>query len=274
MLPLASLPVDTARVVWFAASQAALLGSFWLMLRVLGGGTAALAAVAAVWIVGGTVQENLVLGQVNPFLLLAIALALWLLPARPRTAAAVIGVAAALKVWPALLLLGVHLAALVASAAGGCGGDRGVGRRAGRDHCLPGRAAGRARRRSTAARRDRGAAQRIAARARAAHRRSTARRRDAGELDRGHVTRRVRALEPARLDRCGGGRAGPARERARALDAACHRSDGRQAPRIDRSAATGCRSRSRSARWSPPPSSPRRWVGTTISSASSRRSRS
>ena len=105
MLPLASLPVDTARVVWFGASQAALLGSFWLMLRVLGGGTSALAAVAAVWIVGGTVQENLVLGQVNPFLLLAIALALWLLPARPRTAAAVIGVAAALKVWPAVLLL-------------------------------------------------------------------------------------------------------------------------------------------------------------------------
>ena len=105
MLPLASLPLDTARVVWFTASQAALLGSFWLMLRVLGGGTAALAAVAAVWIVGGTVQENLVLGQVNPFLLLAIALALWLLPARPRAAAAVIGVAAALKVWPAVLLL-------------------------------------------------------------------------------------------------------------------------------------------------------------------------
>jgi hypothetical protein len=105
MLPLASLPVETARVVWFCASQVALIGSFGLMLRVLGRGTAALAAVAAVWIAGGTVQENLVLGQVNPFLLLAIALALWLLPSRPRAAAAVIGVAAALKVWPAVLLL-------------------------------------------------------------------------------------------------------------------------------------------------------------------------
>jgi hypothetical protein len=58
-----------------------------------------------VWIVGGTVPENLVLGQVNPLLLLALALALWLLPQHPRAAAIAIGTAAALKVWPAALLL-------------------------------------------------------------------------------------------------------------------------------------------------------------------------
>jgi hypothetical protein len=86
-------------------SQAALLLSLWLVLRTLGGGTAALTAVLVVWILGGTVQENLVLGQVNPFLLLAVALAGWLLPRRPGTAAAVLGAAAALKVWPAVLLL-------------------------------------------------------------------------------------------------------------------------------------------------------------------------
>ncbi len=105
MLPLAPLPLGAARLVWFAAAQAALLGSLWLTLRALGGRAAAWAALVAVWILGGTVPENLVLGQVNPFLLLAIALALWLLPRRPRAAAAVIGVAAALKVWPAALLL-------------------------------------------------------------------------------------------------------------------------------------------------------------------------
>jgi hypothetical protein len=105
MLPLAPLSVGAARVIWFAASQAALLVSLWLTLRALGGGIAALAAVALVWTVGGTVPENLVLGQVNPFLLLALTLALRLLPGRPRAAAVVIGVAAALKVWPAALLV-------------------------------------------------------------------------------------------------------------------------------------------------------------------------
>ena len=72
LLPLASLSLETARLVWFVASQAALLGSLGLMVSLLGSGITGLAAVLLVWIVGGTVQENLVLGQANPFLLLAI----------------------------------------------------------------------------------------------------------------------------------------------------------------------------------------------------------
>jgi hypothetical protein len=104
LLPLAPLPLESARVVWFFASQAALLGSLWLMLPLCGPGTAGAAALAVVWIAGGSVQENLVLGQANPFLLLAIGAAMRLLPRRASGAAASIGAAAAIKIWPAVLL--------------------------------------------------------------------------------------------------------------------------------------------------------------------------
>ena len=105
LLPLAPLSLESARVAWFVASQLALLGSLWLTRPLCGGGVVGLAAVAAVWIAGGTVPENLVLGQVNPFLLLLIVAAMRLVPRRAHAGAALIGVAAALKVWPAALLV-------------------------------------------------------------------------------------------------------------------------------------------------------------------------
>lgn len=93
LTPLAALPLATARVIWYLVSQACLLGSAGLVVRRLGGGPAALGSVTLVWCLAGTVAENLGLGQVNPLLLL-------LLTAGP----AAIGLAAALKIWPGLLL--------------------------------------------------------------------------------------------------------------------------------------------------------------------------
>lgn len=105
VLPLALFPLDTAREAWFVLSQAWMLGAFWLCYRFLGGGWTALVAAGGVWCLAGTVQENLVLGQVNPLLLLLIVAAATLLARRPRLAGALLGTAAALKVWPAALLL-------------------------------------------------------------------------------------------------------------------------------------------------------------------------
>jgi hypothetical protein len=99
LAPLAGMPLATARVVWYLFSQACLLGSAGLLVRRLGGGPAAWGSVTLVWCLAGTVPENLGLGQVNPLLLL-------LLTAGP----AAIGLAAALKIWPGLLLVDSVLA--------------------------------------------------------------------------------------------------------------------------------------------------------------------
>jgi Glycosyltransferase family 87 len=99
LAPLAALPLATARVIWYLVSQACLLGSAGLLVRRLGGGPAAVGSVTLVWCLAGTVPENLGLGQVNPLLLL-------LLTAGP----AAIGLAAALKIWPGLLLVDSVLA--------------------------------------------------------------------------------------------------------------------------------------------------------------------
>jgi hypothetical protein len=105
VLPLAPLPLGTARLLWFAASQVALLGAWWLTWRMLRSTPTALAASAIVWGLAGTVPENLVLGQVNPLLVLLLAAAGALVAKRPAAAASAIGIAAALKVWPGALLV-------------------------------------------------------------------------------------------------------------------------------------------------------------------------
>jgi hypothetical protein len=62
-------------------------------------------SVAAVWALAGTAAENLAVGQLNPLLLFLalLALRLWR-RANDRGAAVVLGVATALKVWPAVYL--------------------------------------------------------------------------------------------------------------------------------------------------------------------------
>jgi alpha-1,2-mannosyltransferase len=105
VVPLAALPLEAARLIWFAASLVALMGAFGLTYRGLGHTPLALAATATVWGLAGTVPANLVLGQVNPFLLLLLAAAGASVTQRPVAAAAAIGVATALKVWPGALLV-------------------------------------------------------------------------------------------------------------------------------------------------------------------------
>jgi hypothetical protein len=101
---LVGLGFDGARLAWYLASQAALLAAAGLLFRPLGGDRSAALGIAAVWALGGTVQENLVLGQVQPLLLFLIALAWHWQARRPALAAGALGVAAAVKLWPGLLL--------------------------------------------------------------------------------------------------------------------------------------------------------------------------
>ncbi|HWM92274.1 MAG TPA: glycosyltransferase family 87 protein [Thermoanaerobaculia bacterium] len=105
LLPLGALPLDAARVSWFLISHACVLGAAVALWRPLGRDLRALAVLGALWACGGTLQENLALGQVNSLLLLVLALAIrWELE-RPGRAAAMIGLGAGLKLWPGLLLL-------------------------------------------------------------------------------------------------------------------------------------------------------------------------
>ena len=110
-LPLALLPLPTARLVWFSLSWAALVGAAALAWRLLGGGRVNLLVVAAVWSLAGTAAENLVLGQLNPLLLLLVVGAWWgLARGSPATTHGALAAAAALKIWPAAVLA-VHAVA-------------------------------------------------------------------------------------------------------------------------------------------------------------------
>ena len=105
VLPLASLDEVTARRWWFWVSQLLLLGSAFLVWRRLGGGAPAALAVALVWCLTGTVAENLVLGQINPVLLILLTAAM-IAPAAAASRSAIwVGVAGAVKIWPGALLV-------------------------------------------------------------------------------------------------------------------------------------------------------------------------
>ncbi len=105
LAPLGLLPLAEARMVWLGLSLAALVAALVVIWRVAGGDGAASCAIAAVLALDGSALPNLALGQLHPLLLLLLALALLLHSARPRLAAAAVGLAAALKIWPGLLLL-------------------------------------------------------------------------------------------------------------------------------------------------------------------------
>ena len=101
--PLGALELRDARAVWLAVNALALVGCAVLAWRLAGGDGVALAAVALVTIVAGTEAENLALGQVTPIVLLLVLLAVRWQASRPALAGGALGVAVALKLWPAVL---------------------------------------------------------------------------------------------------------------------------------------------------------------------------
>jgi alpha-1,2-mannosyltransferase len=101
LTPLALVSYETARWIWFALSHGCLFLSAYLLWRVAGGDRLALLAVVGVWTFGGAIAESLMLGQINPLLLLLVAFS-WYLP--PRLSAASVAAAAAVKIWPGTLL--------------------------------------------------------------------------------------------------------------------------------------------------------------------------
>ena len=105
LAPLGLLSLETARLVWLALSLMAVVLAMLAVWRLAGRDLAATCAVAIVLLVDGSATPNLAIGQVNPVLLLLLALALLLHRSRPALAAAAVGLAAALKIWPGLLLL-------------------------------------------------------------------------------------------------------------------------------------------------------------------------
>lgn len=105
-LPLARLPYVGARRAWFVLSLVAVVAAWALLTWTVGGLERPGLAVGAVLAVVGTLSENLVLGQLQPLLLLLLVGAHW--AARRRLEAlegVLLGLAAGLKLWPALLVL-------------------------------------------------------------------------------------------------------------------------------------------------------------------------
>jgi len=99
-LPLAWLSWPVARLAWLLLSWAA-IALAWQIARV---SPAVCAATASFWVLA------LGLGTHEPLLFLLLALALRLERARPRLAAALIGLCAAIKVYPVLLIAGLLIA--------------------------------------------------------------------------------------------------------------------------------------------------------------------
>ena len=112
-LPLARLPWPAARMIWLLISWLAIAGG-WQILRA---SPWLCAATASFWIIA------LGLGTHEPVLFLLLALALRLGARAPRLAAVLVGLCAAIKIYPALLIAGLWLSgrrgmALVATATG------------------------------------------------------------------------------------------------------------------------------------------------------------
>ncbi len=104
LAPLAYLDYHTARWAWFWLSHGCLFASGFLIWKTLGGDRLSLLVTAAIWAAGGAASESLLLGQVNPLLLLLIAITWHSGKRRLSVGAASLGVATATKVWPGTLL--------------------------------------------------------------------------------------------------------------------------------------------------------------------------
>src|SRR5215208_3822913 len=98
-LPLGWLPWPTARLIWLLLSWATITVA-WLLLCV---SPWLCAATASFWIIA------LGLGTHEPLLFLLLALTLIVQARAPRLAAVLVGLCAAIKVYPALLILGLWI---------------------------------------------------------------------------------------------------------------------------------------------------------------------
>jgi hypothetical protein len=99
-LPLGVLPFRVAQVVWLVIGTLAIAGG-WYLGRVHPWDYA---ATGLIW------MYALSLGILEPFLFLLLAAALLVYPRRPLLAGVLIGLAAAIKVYPAMLLVGLLIA--------------------------------------------------------------------------------------------------------------------------------------------------------------------
>lgn len=105
-VPLAQLSYAGARRVWFALSLLAVAAAVVLLAHTVRGLERPGLTVVAVVAVVGTLSENLVLGQLQPLLLLLLVGAHWAARRRLQLLeGALLGLAAGLKLWPALLAL-------------------------------------------------------------------------------------------------------------------------------------------------------------------------
>lgn len=106
VLPIAGFEYQAARLIWFWSGHIAIVVSAWLMWRRLGHSLQSVVVVAAVWCLAGTVGENLVLGQFNPLLLLLVCVSIVGSDRRGAIDGVWLGLAAAVKLWPAVLMCG------------------------------------------------------------------------------------------------------------------------------------------------------------------------
>ena len=106
VLPLSGLGYVAARKAWFLLMVAALVAASMILGRVIGSSRGGAAAGLALLAVMGLLEENLVLGQPNPLILFFLAVSLWAAQRQKPTGEGLgIGLAAALKLWPAALAI-------------------------------------------------------------------------------------------------------------------------------------------------------------------------
>ncbi|WP_432546390.1 glycosyltransferase family 87 protein [Kineococcus sp. SYSU DK004] len=106
MLPLLLLPPTAALVVWDVVLVLALLAAGGWLLRVAGLCARWRPAALALVVVSDPFRESLVLGQISPLVVLALVAGVVLAGrGRPRTGALLAGLAGAVKVTPALVVL-------------------------------------------------------------------------------------------------------------------------------------------------------------------------
>ena len=103
--PLVPLGEPAVRVIWQATSVAATIAATWLLARSLGGRTMYLAAFLV--LLGlAPAYDTLLVGQINGFLLLSLAVAFWaMLERRERTLGMSLAVGTAIKLVPAALVV-------------------------------------------------------------------------------------------------------------------------------------------------------------------------